>query len=107
DVDTGTAERLVHLDADSDEAELGGANRGDIAAGAAADDHDVGWGVRSHGGGARARSANQQNLAGEQWACDGPTRVWRDQPKRRTVAIAPPTRLPEDVHGYRRSELGA
>ena len=49
DVDAGAAERLVHLDADGDEAELGGADRGDIAARAAADDHDVGGSVRSHG----------------------------------------------------------
>ena len=42
DVDARAAERLVHLDADGVEAELRGANRGDVAAGTAADDDDVG-----------------------------------------------------------------
>ena len=42
DVDAGAAERLVHLDADGVEAELGGADRGDVAARSAADDDDVG-----------------------------------------------------------------
>ena len=41
DVDARAAERLVHLDADGGEAELRGANRGDVAAGSAADDDDV------------------------------------------------------------------
>ena len=42
DVDAGAAERLVHLDADGGEAELRGADGGDVAARSAADDHDVG-----------------------------------------------------------------
>ena len=42
DVDAGAAQRLVHLDADGIEAELRGADGGDVAAGAAADDDDIG-----------------------------------------------------------------
>ena len=38
DVDAGAAERLVHLDANGVEAELRGADRGDVTAGPAADD---------------------------------------------------------------------
>ena len=42
DVDARAAERLVHLDADGGQAELRGANRGDISARSTADDDDVG-----------------------------------------------------------------
>ena len=49
DVDARAAERLVHLDADGVQAELRGANRGDISAGSAADDDDVGRGVFGRG----------------------------------------------------------
>jgi hypothetical protein len=42
DVDAGAAERLVHLDAHGGEPELGGADRRDVAARAAADHDDVG-----------------------------------------------------------------
>ncbi len=52
DVDAGAAEGLVELDADDGEAELRGADGGDVAAGAAADDDEVRGEVRvGHGGG--------------------------------------------------------
>ena len=42
DIHAGAAQRLVEFDADDGEAQLGGADRGDVAAGSAADDKDVG-----------------------------------------------------------------
>ena len=50
DVDAGAAEGLVGFDADDGEAELCGADGGDIAAGAAADDDEIrGEGLVGHG----------------------------------------------------------